>query len=65
VADPSDLLIDRTLVLFRHAKAVSAGSMPDFERPLADRGRADAEWRTSGAPLAHASSPARRSCLRR
>ncbi|HEU4948522.1 MAG TPA: histidine phosphatase family protein [Kribbella sp.] len=42
MADPSDLLIDRTLVLLRHAKAVPAESMPDFERPLADRGRADA-----------------------
>jgi phosphohistidine phosphatase len=35
-------LIDRTLVLFRHSKAVPPESMPDFERPLADRGRADA-----------------------
>lgn len=42
MADPSDLLIDRTLVLFRHAKAVPPESMPDLERPLADRGRADA-----------------------
>jgi phosphohistidine phosphatase len=42
MADPSDLLIDRTLVLLRHAKAVPAESMPDLERPLADRGRADA-----------------------
>ena len=43
MADPSDLLIDRTLVLLRHAKAVPYESMPDFERPLADRGRADAQ----------------------
>jgi phosphohistidine phosphatase len=42
MADPSDLLIDRTLVLFRHSKAVPPESMPDLERPLADRGRADA-----------------------
>ncbi|MDX6264664.1 MAG: phosphohistidine phosphatase [Kribbellaceae bacterium] len=42
MADPSDLLIDRTLVLLRHAKAVPPDSMPDLERPLADRGRADA-----------------------
>src|SRR6266516_2653945 len=42
MADPSDLLIDRTLVLLRHAKAVPHESMPDLERPLADRGRADA-----------------------
>jgi phosphohistidine phosphatase len=42
MADPSDLLIDRTLVLLRHAKAVPPESMPDLERPLADRGRADA-----------------------
>src|SRR3954469_16020820 len=42
MADPSDLLIDRTLVLLRHAKAVPPESMPDLQRPLADRGRADA-----------------------
>ncbi|GAA0625317.1 phosphoglycolate phosphatase [Kribbella sandramycini] len=42
MADPSDLLIDRTLVLLRHAKAVPPESMPDLERPLAERGRADA-----------------------
>jgi phosphohistidine phosphatase len=42
MADPSDLLIDRTLVLLRHAKAVPPETMPDLERPLADRGRADA-----------------------
>ncbi|MEV0287605.1 MULTISPECIES: histidine phosphatase family protein [unclassified Kribbella] len=42
MADPSDLLIDRTLVLLRHSKAVPHESMPDPERPLADRGRADA-----------------------
>lgn len=44
MADPSDLLVDRTLLLLRHAKAVrperSAGS--DIERPLATRGRVDA-----------------------
>ncbi|GAA1654378.1 histidine phosphatase family protein [Kribbella alba] len=43
MADPSDLLIDRTLVLLRHAKAVPPETMPDLERPLADRGRADAK----------------------
>ena len=43
MADPSDLLIDRTLVLLRHSKAVPPESMPDFERPLSDRGRADAQ----------------------
>lgn len=45
MADPSDLLIDRTLVLLRHAKAVppeTRPDLPDLERPLADRGRADA-----------------------
>lgn len=42
MADPSDLLIDRTLVLLRHAKAVPPESMPDLDRPLAERGRADA-----------------------
>ncbi len=42
MADPSDLLIDRTLVLLRHAKAVPPETLPDLERPLADRGRADA-----------------------
>jgi phosphohistidine phosphatase len=45
MADPSDLLIDRTLVLLRHAKAVPAETrpdLPDLDRPLADRGRADA-----------------------
>jgi phosphohistidine phosphatase len=42
MADPSDLLIDRTLVLLRHAKAVPPETMPDLDRPLADRGRADA-----------------------
>jgi phosphohistidine phosphatase len=43
MADPSDLLIDRTLVLLRHAKSVPPESMPDLERPLSDRGRADAQ----------------------
>ena len=42
MADPSDLLIDRTLVLLRHSKAVPPESMPDPQRPLSDRGRADA-----------------------
>jgi phosphohistidine phosphatase len=47
MADPSDLLVDRTLLLLRHAKSVQHES-PDHERPLADRGRRDAaaagEW---------------------
>ncbi|WP_145810020.1 SixA phosphatase family protein [Kribbella amoyensis] len=42
MADPSDLLIDRTLVLLRHAKAVPPETMPDLDRTLSDRGRADA-----------------------
>lgn len=42
MADPSDLLIDRTLVLLRHAKAVPPETMPDLDRPLSDRGQADA-----------------------
>lgn len=42
MADPSDLLIDRTLVLLRHAKAVPPETMADLDRPLAERGRADA-----------------------
>ena len=41
MADPSDLLVDRTLLLLRHAKSVQHES-PDHERPLADRGRRDA-----------------------
>ncbi|MFI7596351.1 SixA phosphatase family protein [Actinoplanes sp. NPDC049681] len=32
----------RTLVLLRHAKAETPGELPDFERRLTDRGRADA-----------------------
>ncbi|MEV6284796.1 histidine phosphatase family protein [Kribbella sp. NPDC051770] len=42
MADPSDLVIDRTLVLLRHAKAVPPETMSDIDRPLAPRGRADA-----------------------
>ncbi|WP_432949485.1 SixA phosphatase family protein [Kribbella sp. CA-253562] len=42
MADPSDLVIDRTLVLLRHAKAVPPESMADLDRPLSERGRADA-----------------------
>ncbi len=42
MADPSDLVIDRTLVLLRHAKAVPPETMADLDRPLAERGRADA-----------------------
>lgn len=32
----------RTLVLLRHAKAQAPGAPPDIERPLTERGRADA-----------------------
>jgi phosphohistidine phosphatase len=32
----------RTLVLMRHAKAEAPGELPDIERPLTERGRADA-----------------------
>ncbi|WP_405977583.1 SixA phosphatase family protein [Streptomyces sp. NBC_00158] len=45
---------ERRLVLVRHAKAVPKGDAEDFERPLADRGRADAEamgHRLGGSPL--------------
>lgn len=31
--------IERTLILLRHAKSDWTGSVPDVERPLADRGR--------------------------
>ena len=35
----------RELVLLRHAKAVPHGSVvPDFDRPLQERGRSDAAW---------------------
>lgn len=33
----------KRLLLLRHAKAVAHGTMPDFDRILADRGRADME----------------------
>lgn len=33
---------DRTLVLLRHAKSDWSGSLPDVERPLAERGQAQA-----------------------
>jgi phosphohistidine phosphatase len=49
MADPADLLGDRTLVLMRHSKAVkTVDSGVDADRPLSDRGRRDAgaagEW---------------------
>lgn len=49
MADPSDLLVDRRLVLMRHSKAVrSVDSGVDADRPLSGRGRRDAgaagEW---------------------
>lgn len=34
--------IERTLILLRHAKSDWSGSLPDNERPLAERGRAQA-----------------------
>lgn len=34
--------IERTLILLRHAKSDWTGSAPDFDRPLAERGRAQA-----------------------
>ena len=42
MADPSDLLVDHTLILLRHAKAVQSADMPDVDRPLAERGHHDA-----------------------
>jgi len=33
---------DRTLILLRHAKSDWSGSLPDVDRPLADRGKAQA-----------------------
>ena len=33
---------ERTLILLRHAKSDWSGSVPDFDRPLAERGRAQA-----------------------
>jgi phosphohistidine phosphatase len=43
-------MTERTLVLLRHAKAETPGDGPDFERDLAERGRADAD--AAGAWLA-------------
>lgn len=40
----------RTLVLLRHAKAETPGDLPDFDRPLTAKGRADAD--AAGAWLA-------------
>jgi phosphohistidine phosphatase len=34
--------IERTLILLRHAKSDWSGSVPDIDRPLAERGRAQA-----------------------
>lgn len=34
--------IERTLILLRHAKSDWSASVPDFDRPLAERGRAQA-----------------------
>lgn len=35
-------MVDRRLTVFRHAKSDWPDGVPDFARPLADRGRADA-----------------------
>jgi len=56
----------RTLVILRHAKAANPDGVPDRERPLSDRGHADAT--AAGAWLVHSGllpdlvlcSPARR-----
>lgn len=56
----------RTLVILRHAKAANPDGLPDVERPLTDRGHADAA--VAGAWLVHSGlmpdlvlcSPARR-----
>jgi phosphohistidine phosphatase len=50
MADPSDLLVERTLVLLRHSKAVRSIDGPDIDRPLAGRGHRDA--RAAGGWLA-------------
>lgn len=42
----------RTLILLRHAKAETPGELPDFERRLTDKGRADAD--AAGSWLADA-----------
>ena len=42
----------RTLILLRHAKAETPGDMPDFERRLTEKGRADAD--AAGSWLADA-----------
>ncbi len=42
MADRSDLIVDRTLILLRHAKAVRGTDGPDIDRPLAGRGHRDA-----------------------
>jgi phosphohistidine phosphatase len=58
--------IERTLILLRHAKSDWTGSLPDVDRPLADRGRRQAtlagRWLASrGAQIDRAIvSPARR-----
>lgn len=58
--------IERTLILLRHAKSDWTGSVPDVERPLADRGRGQAplagRWLASRAERIDLAvvSPARR-----
>jgi phosphohistidine phosphatase len=37
-----DAMSIRTLVILRHAKAANPEGVPDVDRPLTDRGRADA-----------------------
>ena len=57
---------DRTIILLRHAKSDWTGALPDFDRPLAERGRAQAplagRWLAShaGAIDLAVVSPARR-----
>lgn len=38
----SVITVERTLILLRHAKSDWSGSLPDIDRPLAERGRAQA-----------------------
>lgn len=58
--------MDRTLVILRHAKAARPGGVSDFDRPLTERGHADAaaagQWLASSGyrPDLVLCSPARR-----
>jgi phosphohistidine phosphatase len=46
------LMTARTLILLRHAKAETPGELPDFDRRLTEKGRADAD--AAGSWLADA-----------